>query len=148
MSILRHRQKALRLLTPSAKHLLSNCFGFQRIRRAVLAGRLGIPIALQWLESIVGYKNFPLWMVKTDELLNHRFSSGLLANSSWRCNLRRNNEQKEANDAEIISEREVWSAIRYLDPELDHSESDIAAAIAVLAIVSIVCLVMVFLHRL
>ena len=62
--------------------------------------------------------------------------------------MRRNNEQKEANDSDIISEREVWSAIRYLDPELDHSESDIAAAIAVLAIVSIVCLVMVFLHRL
>jgi hypothetical protein len=62
--------------------------------------------------------------------------------------VRRNNEQKEANDSEIISEREVWSAIRYLDPELDHRESDIAAAIAVLAIVSIICLVMVFLHRL
>ena len=62
--------------------------------------------------------------------------------------MRRNNEQKEANDSEIISEREVWSAIRYLDPELDHRESDIAAAIAVLAIVSIICLVMVFLHRL
>ena len=62
--------------------------------------------------------------------------------------MRRNNEQKEANDSEIISEREVWSAIRYLDPESNHRESDIAAAIAVLAIVSIVCLVMVFLHRL
>ena len=62
--------------------------------------------------------------------------------------MRRNNEQKEANDSEIISEREVWSAIRYLDPELDHRESAIAAAIAVLAIVSILCLVMVFLHRL
>ena len=62
--------------------------------------------------------------------------------------MRRNNEQKEANDSEIISEREVWSAIRYLDPESNHRESDIAAAIAMLAIVSIVCLVMVFLHRL
>ena len=62
--------------------------------------------------------------------------------------MRRNNEQKEAKDSDTISEREVWSAIRYLDPESDHRESDIAAAIAVLAIVSIVCLVMVFLHRL
>lgn len=62
--------------------------------------------------------------------------------------MRRNNEQKEANDSDTISEREVWSAIRYLDPESDHRESDIAAAVAVLAIVSIVCLVMVFLHRL
>ncbi len=60
----------------------------------------------------------------------------------------RNNEQKEANDSEIISDGEVWSAIRYLDPESDHRECDIAAAIAVLAIVAIVCMVIVFLQRL
>ncbi len=59
-----------------------------------------------------------------------------------------NNEQKEANDREIISDGEVWSAIRYLDPESDHRECDIAAAIAVLAIVAIVCMVIVFLQRL
>ncbi len=60
----------------------------------------------------------------------------------------RNNQQKEAIDTEIISDREVWSAIRYLDPESDHRECDIAAAIAVLAIVAIVCMVIVFLQRL
>ena len=59
-----------------------------------------------------------------------------------------NNEQKEANDRGIISDGEVWSAIRYLDPESDHRECDIAAAIAVLAIVAIVCMVIVFLQRL
>ena len=59
-----------------------------------------------------------------------------------------NNEQKEANDREIISDGVVWSAIRYLDPESDHRECDIAAAIAVLAIVAIVCMVIVFLQRL
>ncbi len=59
-----------------------------------------------------------------------------------------NNEQKEANDREIISDGEVWSAIRYLDPESDHRECDIAVAIAVLAIVAIVCMVIVFLQRL
>jgi len=60
----------------------------------------------------------------------------------------RNNQQKEAIDTEIISDREVWSAIRYLDPESDHRQCDIAAAIAVLAIVAIVCMVIVFLQRL
>ena len=29
----------------------------------------------------------------------------------------KHSEQKEANDSEIISDREVCSAIRYLDPE-------------------------------
>ncbi len=60
----------------------------------------------------------------------------------------RNNEQKEANDRELISDGEVWSAIRYLDPELDHRESDVAAAIAMLAIVCIVSMVVFFLQRL
>jgi hypothetical protein len=60
----------------------------------------------------------------------------------------RHNEQKEANDSEIISDREIWSAIRYLDPESDHRESDVATAIAVLAIVCIVSMVVVFLQRL
>jgi len=58
----------------------------------------------------------------------------------------RNNEQKEANDSEIICDREVWSAIRYLDPESDHRECDIAAAIAVLAAVCIVCMVALLFH--
>jgi hypothetical protein len=52
-----------------------------------------------------------------------------------------NHQHKEANDQGVISDREVWSAIRYLDPELDKRESDIAAAIAVSAVVCIVCLV-------
>jgi hypothetical protein len=64
----------------------------------------------------------------------------------------RDKEQKEANDSEIISDREVWSAIRYLDPE-SESESDrrkgnIAAAIAVLSIVFMLCAVLVYLHEL
>ena len=58
----------------------------------------------------------------------------------------RNNEQKEANDSEIISDREIWSAIRYLDLESDHSECDIAAVIAVVAVICIVCMVVVLFH--
>jgi hypothetical protein len=60
----------------------------------------------------------------------------------------RNNEQKEGNDSEIISSREIWSAIRYLDPESDHRQSDIAAAIAVLALACIVCMEIFYLLEL
>ena len=81
--------------------------------------------------------------------MNTGFQSAYLAGELvWRSKMARHNEQKEANDSEIISDGEVWSAIRYLDPESDHRECDIAAAIAVLAIVAIVCMVIVFLQRL
>jgi len=60
----------------------------------------------------------------------------------------RNNEQKEANHSEIISDRDVWSAIRYLDPELDQGESDAAVAIVVLAIASILGMATLFVHGL
>jgi hypothetical protein len=60
----------------------------------------------------------------------------------------RNNEQKEANHNEIISDREIWSSIRYLDPELDQRESDVAIAIVVLAIASILGMVILFVHEL
>jgi len=62
----------------------------------------------------------------------------------------RDNEQKEANDREIISDGEVWSAIRYLDPESesDLRKIDIAATIAVLAIVCMYCVIIVYLHEL
>jgi hypothetical protein len=60
----------------------------------------------------------------------------------------RNNEQKEANESDVF-DREVWSAIRYLDPESesDGRKGDIAAAIAVLAIVGMLCTVIFYLHQ-
>jgi hypothetical protein len=58
----------------------------------------------------------------------------------------RDYERKEANDSEVISDREVWPAIRYLDPESDHTDCNIAATIAVLSIVCIVCVVVALLH--
>jgi hypothetical protein len=72
----------------------------------------------------------------------------LPANLWWRFKVPRGNEQKEANDSEIISDREVWSAIRYLDPESesDRRQGDIAAAIALMAIVCIVGMVIALLH--
>jgi hypothetical protein len=60
----------------------------------------------------------------------------------------RHNEQKEANDSEIISDREIWSAIRYLDPQSNLRACDIAAIIAVVAVICIVCtVVMLFQFR-
>jgi len=61
----------------------------------------------------------------------------------------RDNEQKEANEGEIISDRAVWSAIRDLDPESesDRRKSDIAAAITVLAIVCMYGVIIVYLHQ-
>jgi hypothetical protein len=56
------------------------------------------------------------------------------------------NEQKEANH-EIIYDREIWSAIRYLDPELDYRESDVTVAIVVLAIASILGMIILFIHE-
>ena len=61
----------------------------------------------------------------------------------------RDNEQKEANDSEIISDRDVWSAIRYLDPESesDRRKGDIAAIIAVLSIFCLLCKVIFYFHQ-
>ena len=59
----------------------------------------------------------------------------------------KHNEQKEANESEIISDREIWSAIRYLDPELDHRDSDVTVAIIVLAIASVLSMIMLLVHE-
>jgi len=59
----------------------------------------------------------------------------------------RHNEQKEANDSEIISDREIWSAIRYLDPELDHTDNDVTVAIVVLAISSLLSMIILLVHE-
>ena len=58
----------------------------------------------------------------------------------------RHSEQKEANDSEIISDREVCSIIRYLDPDSALRECDIAATVAIVAVICIVCMVVVLFH--
>ena len=59
----------------------------------------------------------------------------------------RHKEQEEANDSEIISDGEVWSAIRYLDPESDHRDDDVTVAIVVLAIASVLSMIILFVHE-
>ena len=58
----------------------------------------------------------------------------------------KSDQRRETNESEIISEREVRFAIRYLDPDSDRRGSDIAETIAVLAIVCILCVVTVLIH--
>ena len=55
-------------------------------------------------------------------------------------------QQKRADNDEMIPDQELWSVIRYLDPELDRRASDFAAIIALLAAVSIVSAVYVLLY--
>ena len=79
--------------------------------------------------------------------MNTGFQSAYLAGELvWRSKMARHSQQKEANDSEIISDGEIWSAIRYLDPESDLRACDIAAIVAVVALICIVCLVVVLFH--
>jgi len=79
--------------------------------------------------------------------MNTGFQSAYLAGELvWRSKMARHNEQKEANDSEINSDREIWSAIRYLDPESDLRACDIAAVTAVVAVICIVCMVVMLFH--
>lgn len=55
-------------------------------------------------------------------------------------------QQKRADDDEMIPDQELWSVIRYLDPELDRRASDFDVIITLLVAVSIVCVVCVLLH--
>lgn len=48
------------------------------------------------------------------------------------------NQQKRKDDDEMISDQEIWAAIRDLDPDLDRSASDVAVIIAVVAVISII----------
>ena len=56
------------------------------------------------------------------------------------------NQRKRTDDDEMIPDQELWSVIRYLDPELDRRESDFDVLITLLVIVSIGCIIYVVLH--
>jgi hypothetical protein len=60
--------------------------------------------------------------------------------------LPRNDQQKETNDHRVMSARELWFAIRDLDPESNHRESEITATVAVFALIFVVSVVCVLLR--
>ena len=53
-------------------------------------------------------------------------------------------EHKKAKDEQSLSDKETWSKIRYLDPDIKRSDS--VVIITVLAILSIVGVVVAFLY--
>jgi hypothetical protein len=53
--------------------------------------------------------------------------------------------QKKNNDEESVSEQEIWSTIRYLDPDTKAKTSNVAATVTFIAIFSI-CLACIVLH--
>jgi hypothetical protein len=53
--------------------------------------------------------------------------------------------QKKDNDEETVSDQEIWSAIRYLDPDTRTKSSNILAIVTLTAIFSI-CLACIVLH--
>jgi hypothetical protein len=58
----------------------------------------------------------------------------------------KNTEQKKRNGEETVSDDEVWSAIRYLDPEMKETRNNIAVTITLIAISSIFLACVVLLH--
>ena len=53
--------------------------------------------------------------------------------------------QKKNNDEETVSDHEIWSTIRYLDPDAQTKASNIAVVVTLIAIFSI-CLACIVLH--
>ena len=49
----------------------------------------------------------------------------------------KNTEQKKRNGEETVSDDEIWTAIRYLDPETTETEHNLAVTITQSAIFSI-----------
>jgi hypothetical protein len=58
--------------------------------------------------------------------------------------VKKNTEQKKKNDEETVSDQEIWSPIRYLDPDTKTKATNIAVTITLSAIFS--CIVCVLLH--
>ena len=57
----------------------------------------------------------------------------------------KNTEQQKRNDEETVSDDEIWSAIRYLDPETKETVHNIAVTITLIAVFSI-CLACIVFH--
>jgi hypothetical protein len=127
----------LQLSTPAPEYLFPRGSFFQRIRNESLRFALASRLRCGGLEAA---------SETSRDRLPCCVSIGFYFRRTPReAQVPRNHQQKETNDPGLISDQEVWSAIRYLDPELDHRESDVAAASAFSAVVCIVCLVRVLL---
>ena len=61
-------------------------------------------------------------------------------------NMAKNTEQPKRNGKETVSDDEIWSAIRYLDPEMKKTGHNIAVTITLIVIFSIYLVCIVLLH--
>jgi hypothetical protein len=55
-------------------------------------------------------------------------------------------DERRREDEKTDQEQEVWSAIRYLDPDEEHKSADIAAIVAVGALLLIILVIFVGLY--
>ena len=58
----------------------------------------------------------------------------------------KNIEQTKRNSQETVSDDKIWSAIRYLDPEMKKTGHNIAVTITLIVIFSIYLVCIVLLH--
>jgi hypothetical protein len=59
----------------------------------------------------------------------------------------RNVKQNEADDNETDSEQEIWSAIRYLDPDWESKSTDVAFRIIWILLFLLLCAFPFWFHR-
>ena len=64
---------------------------------------------------------------------------------SERFEMAKNTEQKKRNGEDTVSDDQIWTAIRYLDPETKETRHNIAVTITLIAIFSI-CLACIVFH--
>jgi hypothetical protein len=55
-------------------------------------------------------------------------------------------DERPREDEKIEEEQEVWSAIRYLDPDEEHKSADVAAIVAVVTLLLIIFVIFVALY--
>jgi hypothetical protein len=58
----------------------------------------------------------------------------------------RNVKHKKADDNETNSGHEIWSAIRYLDPDIELRNSDVAACVAWIVVFLLMFVFIYLLH--
>jgi hypothetical protein len=64
----------------------------------------------------------------------------------WRLGNQMIFDERPREDEKTDQEQEVWSAIRYLDPDEEHKSTDIAAIVAAVALLLIILVIFVVLY--
>jgi hypothetical protein len=106
--------------------------------RANLISSLEMKLLSLW--SITPSSNKRTWMSAGSIVYDpHRWPRPLARRGGGEPNVPKFNEQKKTLDQKTPSDQEVWSAIRYLDIEIDERPSTRKAIIALAAALLIIC---------